>query len=141
MNLLVIHAGEPGDDAGWPWASPGRLTVRHLGSADLAGRIAEADCIAIAVSCGRQAGHWAAVEPLLIQRNVPLLAFEPIAAAHLPALRLGGTCTATLDRHGSVALHCRAQHSALQRIAMARDGRAEVPHDGSRTTRFEFQGK
>lgn len=141
MNLLVIHAVEPGDGAGWPWAAPGRVTVRHLRSADLAGCIADADCIAIAVSCCQQAEHWAALEPLLLQHHVPMLAFEPIAATQLAALRLGGTCTATLDRHGSVALHCPARHSALRRIAMACEGRAEVPHNGGCTTRFEFQGE
>ena len=141
MNLLVIHDAEPGDGAGWPWAAPGRVSVRHLRSADLAARIAEADCIAVAVSCGLQAEHWTAVEQLLRRHTVPMLAFEPVAATQLAALRLGSTCTATLDRHGSVELHCRGQHSAFQRIVMARDSNPDLPHDGSRTTRFVFQGK
>ena len=96
---------------------------------------------------------WAVVEKLLAERNVPMIAFERLDAKLMRAIRLGGTCVATLTDEGRVELQCQAQQSAFQRISMAVAAEggsrgnslpANSADDGigsDRVTRFVFQGK
>jgi hypothetical protein len=147
LNILVIHGCAPPEDAAWPWSTAqGNVSIRQLGCADLPERIAEADFVAVAVSCGTQLELWAAAETLLAARKLPMMAFEPMRAQALCAIRLGGACIATPTHNGGIELQCRAQQLAFQRIAMSmRDegkGPSETPVDdkGERTTRFIFQG-
>lgn len=154
MKLLVIYGSAPEEQFAWPWSSSAlRVSIRHLQSADLAERIEQADFVALSVSCGMLRKPWAVVEKLLAERNVPMIAFERLDAKLMRAIRLGGTCVATLTDEGRVELQCRAQQSAFQRIstAVAAEGGyrgASLPansaDDGSksdRVTRFVFQGK
>lgn len=127
--------------------------MRHLGSADLAERIEQADFVALSVACGMLRKPWARVGKLLVARNVPMIAFERLDAKLMRSIGLGGTCVATLTDEGGVELQCRAQQSAFQRISMAvadeggchRDSppanSADDGRDNDHVTRFVFQGK
>lgn len=144
--MLVIHGVMHDGESAWPWPSPaGSVSIRHLRSADLPQRIAEADFIALAASCGLLREAWAVAEKLLAARQVPMLAFERIDAQRLASIRSTGTCVATLAGNGSIELQCQAQQSAFQRIAMtmSRDGGSHsvAAGDGERVTRFILQGK
>jgi hypothetical protein len=154
VKLLVIYGSAPEVQSAWPWVgSAPEGSVRHLGSVDLAEQIEQADFVALSVACGMLPKPWARVEKLLVARNVPMIAFERLDLKLLRSIRLGGTCVATVTDEGGVALQCRAQQSAFQRISMAvaeKGGyRRESPlvggagegSEGDRVTRFVFQAK
>ena len=154
MKLLVIYDSAPDAQSAWPWSSSApNVSMRHVGSADLAERIEQADFVALSVTCGMLRKPWARVGKLLATRNVPMIGFERLDAKLMGSIRPGGTCVATLTDEGRVELQCRAQQSAFQRFSMAvaDEGgyRRESPpansaDDGSdheHVTRFVFQGK